>query len=128
MRERPLKWLNRRVAAAGPYLVLCQSEAEFKRAVRHLKVDAHDGWVRSAQADASTHFYRTGGNFACVVCIRNTAKRKPVEIYGLLVHEAVHVWQEYTEFYGEASPGREQEAYAIQAIAQELINDYARKR
>jgi hypothetical protein len=50
-----------------------------------------------------------------------------VEIAGILVHEAVHIWQEYCDFYGEDKPGREQEAYAIQFIAHELMTEFARK-
>ncbi len=62
-----------------------------------------------------------------MVCLRETEGRKPVEVAGLLVHEAVHVWQAYADHIGEAQPGREQEAYAIQCIAQELMAEFARR-
>ena len=61
------------------------------------------------------------------MCIAVTGNRLPVEVAGLLVHEAVHVWQEYADRIGETHPGREQEAYAIQAISQELMTEYARR-
>jgi hypothetical protein len=64
---------------------------------------------------------------ACVVALRVTDGRTAIEIAGLLVHEAVHVWQHYAESIGERNPGAEQEAYAIQAIAQELMAEYARR-
>lgn len=51
-----------------------------------------------------------------------------VELYGLLVHEAVHIWQQYCDFYGETTPGREQEAYAVQAVFQELAFELDRRR
>jgi hypothetical protein len=39
----------------------------------------------------------------------------------------VHVWQQHCEDIGERNPGSEQEAYAVQAIAQELMAEYGRR-
>jgi hypothetical protein len=33
----------------------------------------------------------------------------------------------YCDFYGEKAPGREQEAYAVQSIAHELMAEFARR-
>lgn len=52
----------------------------------------------------------------CIVCMDGYQEHSPVEIAGLLVHEAVHVWQRYCESMGEESPGAEQEAYGIQPL------------
>jgi len=122
------KWLDRRIAAPGPYLTLCLSETEYEAAMAHLKCKHYGPWISTPQASATTHhLHNADGNLCSVVCLGNREGRNAIEIAGLLVHEAVHVWQEYADFYGEKTPGREQEAYAIQAIAQELMAEFARR-
>ena len=46
------------------------------------------------------------------------------ETCGLIVHEAVHVWQAICEAMGEEQPSTEFEAYSLQAITQCLLEDY----
>lgn len=95
--------------------------------MRHCRVDGHGEWVRNS-AHATTHIFRNDkGGLVCVVCLGDTSGRSAVEIAGLLVHEAVHCWQAYAAAIGENEPGDEQEAYAVQAIAQELMAEYARR-
>ena len=119
------KWLDRRIASPGPYLTLCLSEAEYKAAMKHCRV-APGAWINPG-ADATSHHLVSENKRVCVVCLGNMGGRSAIEVAGLLVHEAVHVWQEYADSIGESTPGREQEAYAIQAIAQELMAEYARR-
>jgi hypothetical protein len=122
------RWLDRRIAAPGPYLTLCLSEAEYEAAMRDLKCKHYGAWISTPQASATTHHLSNhDGNLCAVVCMNDYAGRNPVEVAGLLVHEAVHVWQEYCDWYGEKTPGREQEAYAVQTIAQELMAEFARR-
>lgn len=126
--KRAFKWLDRRIAHPGPYLALVLDQAEFDSVLRSLKVPGDFPYVSTPQADATTHHLTTGnGGWTVVVGLRDTATRTPIEVAGLLVHEAVHVWQEYCARLGEHTPGREQEAYAVQAIAQELMAEYARR-
>lgn len=102
-------------------------DAAFAKACAHLKV-TKAAFVRTAQADASTHYFVSdAGKLTVVVCLKGWEGRNPIEVAGLLVHEAVHVWQEYASDIGESSPGAEQEAYAVQAVAQELMADFARQ-
>lgn len=44
-----------------------------------------------------------------------------LQVHGLLLHEAVHIWQELKLRMGEYDPSIEFEAYSIQAIAQDLF-------
>ncbi len=123
-----MNWLDRRIAAPGPYLCLCLSENEYKKAMKELRVESPPPWIKNEQADATAHHLLTSNKgLACVVCLGSWEGRNPVEIAGLLVHEAVHAWQEYCDYYGESSPGREQEAYAIQSVAQELMAEFANR-
>lgn len=119
------RWLDRRIARPGPHLALCLSEAEFKAACAHLKA-APPRWV-NAGANATMHTFELDGKTSCVVCIDGTDEWNAIEVAGLLIHEAVHVWQQYCEDIAERNPGIEQEAYGIQAIAQELLAEYARR-
>lgn len=120
-------WLDRRIAHPGPYLTLCLSEEEFHAAMQHVHADDQLArWVQGGHA--RTHF-ADADNFGlvCVVCLSDFEGRDPIEVAGLLVHEAAHVWQRYARSIGENDPGDEQEAYAVQAISQELLAEFARR-
>lgn len=120
-------WLDRRISAHGPYLCLCLSDAEYKAALKNLDVGAVDDWIKTPHANATTHHIASPKGLSCIVCMSGWENRDPVEIAGLLVHEAVHVWQEWCNHYGERTPGLEQEAYGIQSISQELMEEFSRR-
>ena len=122
-----MKWLDRRISAPGPYLCLCLSEEDYLKAMRKMKVKSVDDWIKTPQADATVHLTSCAGDLAAVVCVRPKEHSTLVQVAGLLIHEAVHIWQEWCDFYGEHAPGKEQEAYAIQGISQTLIEDYQRQ-
>lgn len=121
----PARWLDRRIGREGPYLTLCLSKAEFTSVTRKLDVPASN-WL-NPHADATMHTFYGPKGLCCVVCLGPTDGRNGVEIAGMLIHEAVHVWQQWCEDVGEDQPGSEQEAYAIQALSQELLAEYARR-
>ena len=121
-----VRWLDRRIAAPGPFLALCLSEAQFKAAIKHMRLSVSVPFMNTPHSHATAHFFDAPGGLTAVVCLRDFEGRDPVEVAGILVHEAVHVWQEYADHIGEKEPGREQEAYAVQSIAQELMAEFAR--
>lgn len=123
-----IRWLDRRIACPGPYLTLVLNQEEFNAALRHCKIPIGQPYLSSARADATSHHLTNGSKaLVTIVALGDMTGRSSVEIAGLLVHEAAHIWQEYCESIGETRPGREQEAYAIQAIAQELMMEYSRR-
>lgn len=121
------KWLDSRTAMPGPYLTLVRNEDDFKKAMKHCKVTQHGPWIQNHWADATVHHLEhPDGNRCAVVALRESG-RSPIEVAGILVHEAVHISQDYFSHMGESTPATEQQAYAIQAIAQELMAEYARQ-
>lgn len=69
----------------------------------------------SAQVD----YYDDGRE--CIVQLGETEGKSLITIYGLLLHEAVHIWQRTKLLMGEREPSVEFEAYSIQRIAQDLF-------
>lgn len=121
-----MKWLDRRIAAPGPGMALCMSEKKYRKAMKHCGIAHPPPWLNDG-ADATMHqLTKPSGDVICVVCLRPT-DRSTVEVAGLLIHEAVHVWQEYCLRIGEKYPASEQMAYGIQSIAQELMAEYERQ-
>lgn len=123
-----LRWLDRRISAPGPFLALCLTEEHFLQACKHMRVKSPPDFMSSTHANATMHTFSGERGVTCVVCMGDCANRDPVEIVGLLTHEAVHVWQEYCAAIGEKQPAVEQEAYAVQSITQSLVDEYDRQR
>ena len=73
-------------------------------------------------AGAQVDYYDGGKH--CIVQLGDCSERTLIEVHGLLLHEAVHIWQELKEKMGEESPSVEFEAYSIQALAQDLFDLY----
>lgn len=49
-------------------------------------------------------------------------------VVSTLVHESVHVWQEFKSIIGEDNPSREFEAYSIEGIFTELMRQYGESK
>lgn len=114
-------WLPRSLVT-GPYVALCTTPAQFAAALKKLKCKEPVAFPSSGGLMEA--FEGASGGLSCVVCIAGGKKRDPVQVVGLLVHEAVHVWQAFCDHIGETAPSAEFEAYSIQAIAMRLIEAY----
>lgn len=127
MKKRSFKWLNRRVAKLGPYLTLCLSQEELSCVLRGMTKEYVEFPLSGALCTVLYH-QKTDEICAVVSVSKQSQERcNAIEMAGLLIHEAVHVWQAYAKDMGEERPGNEQEAYAIQGISQELLDEYARR-
>jgi len=120
------RWLGRDVGMPAPRMTLCLSEREYFKALQDLGCShIKDAWL-GPNANASTHTLTKGGHVATIVCLQDD-NRNPISTCAVLVHEAVHVWQAYTESIGEDKPSSEFEAYGIQSISERLMIEYARR-
>ena len=72
----------------------------------------------SAQVTFGTN--KQGKNEA-VVQLSNVQFKSRIAIFGLLLHEAVHIYQELKRLMAENHVSAEFEAYSIQRIAQDLF-------
>ena len=124
-RKKP-QWLGTSLID-GPYLTLALDARAYKKAMKHLGIakEARTAWVPPG-SDATTHLAsHPKHGLSCVVCLRRSPDVDDIQIYALLVHEAVHVFQLWCQNHGERSPSEEFQAYSIQTIAQRLMQSYA---
>lgn len=127
MASRSLTWCARDAFLLPLCYTACFSEKAFQREMRRLRVpaNAQPPFVM-ASANASTHFFeKSDGSVAAIVCMDTGTDAEPIQVACLLVHEAVHIWQEAMRLIGEDKPSAEFEAYTIQTISQELMYLYA---
>lgn len=61
-----------------------------------------------------------------VVCMFNHDADADFRV-GVLVHESVHVWQDFRDHIGESNPSAEFEAYTIQEIFLNILSEYSRQ-
>jgi len=125
-----VNWLDTSLIISPVYYCLCKNKKSFKAALKHLNIKKKDypDFLLNKCADATVHYFENGTKTTAVVCLGNTSNRTPCEIIGLLIHEAVHIWQEIKYRIGELNPSKEFEAYSIQCIAQRLIEEYSNER
>ena len=118
-------WLSREVAAQGPHLVLCLSPKELADACADVGAPPQD-WPQSNATTITID--QPGQDPVCIVVLTiGQDEYTGVEIAGILIHEAVHVWQEYLRSIGENEPSSEMEAYGIQNISYTLMQEFSRR-
>lgn len=99
-------------------MYLCTSERDFE-AVQKAEGFVDDDGFLSGGALGSTALYSLGGRAVSIVCVRVSD-----DAVSVLVHESVHVWQNYVMAIGEKEPSREFEAYSIECIFSTLYAEY----
>jgi hypothetical protein len=127
MSKKPDLWLERKMFYGG-YLAFVTSQEEFELALKEIEcTDCQDTFVPNGWPACTHTFANVNGSIACVVGfdMERAAKEDPIDVAALLVHEAVHVWQENEKAAGKLGCfGEEGEAYSIQNISTRLMAAY----
>lgn len=124
-----MRYLDNCLLTGWVRYALCLDKDEYAREMRRLNVESPTPFLIEDKP-ATTHFLHEKGNhneLVAIVCIGDVSRMDAISIATLLVHEAVHIWQEEADLMGEESPGREIEAYAVQRISQNLMRAYVEK-
>lgn len=104
-KKSKLEWCDRTLIRNPYYFALTLNEKDFQRELKRLKLPRKDWppFLKTAQANATLHYFSHIDNKVCgIVCLGNTKGRTLIEIHGLLVHEAVHLWQAIIDHLGDA--------------------------
>lgn len=119
-----MRWLDRGLMFSPIYYGLCLDDKSFQKELKRLKINEPVRFIKNDHSDATVHFFETDNKVSAIVCLGKTKGKTSMQINALLLHEAVHIWQEIRLSIGEKSPSSEFEAYSIQAIAQNLMYAY----
>jgi hypothetical protein len=110
------------------YTLAC-SKKEYQKVLQGI---GYEDWRKEAftpnETTACVHtFTSDSGQTIKIVCIDHQATKDwPIEeAYAVLVHEAVHIWQDTRVQLNEAQPSSEFEAYSLQNICAELFYLYS---
>lgn len=104
----------------------CPSRKAWKRQMKRMGLKGEP----YPETDGRCTTFDRKGKTVVLITLRDGAEneRPASEILGVLIHEAVHVWQEVRACIGEHEPSKEFEAYSVQAISQSLIEAFEKTR
>jgi hypothetical protein len=128
MSRKPILWLDRALFVSPYYYRLCLTEKDYHKELKRLKLPKKDwdDFLKTDHCGATIHlFIEPKGGRCAVVCLHVDKKHTIEQVHAMLVHEAVHLWQEIRDYIGEGRPSTEFEAYAIQSLSQRLMESYA---
>lgn len=119
-------WRTRGLIHTPFCYTLCATEDSFAEVLNYLELpeEARPPFVTPGR-DGTCHWFNHGETSVAVVCIRVREGVTSIQVAGLIVHEAVHLWQEARQDLNERAPSSEFEAYSVQWLAQSLLEQYA---
>lgn len=103
---------------------LFTSKKQYRKFCKKNEMEAQE---ESFGFDACVASYEKDGHVFCAVIAVNYKRFDRNGLCGLLVHEGAHVWQEFRESIRESAPSSEFEAYTLQEIFLNLINEFDRQ-
>lgn len=126
MLKKPKTLWHERSLIDGPYVTLVFTPKQFHQALKNSGIPKADrgDWMGSEHANATVTTFTHEGKLICVVALRVEPGVEKLFVQGVLIHEAVHIWQNFRRHIGEEAPSDEFEAYSIQSISQRLLDAY----
>lgn len=117
-----MKYCDRALVVSPVYYTLITSEKAYYKELERIQLPKDDfhKWINE-KADATTHFFAKGDKRIALVAIKFNKNYDDVQVYSLLTHEAIHLWQYIKSELSESNPSSEFEAYSVQAIVQQLL-------
>lgn len=128
-----MNWANDKIFTNPIRFCLATNEKEYRWALKSANISGAEPFgTWGGRANAEVRWYGPGNEgdmkttTTAIVCVdlKSLAKNSGTEVAGILVHEAVHIWQRICIVLGEKRPSDEFEAYSIQTIAQNLMCQY----
>jgi hypothetical protein len=124
------KWLDR-AGFFGTQLTLCTTEAMFRAEYKRLTGAAGLSIEWCPTGGASRHvLVQVGRRLPCQIITIDAAHEHmedSILVAAMLAHEVVHVKQETMRVIGETSPSDEFEAYFVQNMLYNVLEEYARQ-
>lgn len=121
------RWLQRSIVVSPVFYTICSSERIMRAELKRLKVKDQFSHVSDGY-DGTTHTLKfDNGKTCCIVCLYNWREATAESVYALIVHEAMHVWQKIRREMNEDMPSDEFEAYSVQTIVQQLMEEFNRQ-
>lgn len=121
-----VQWCDRHLFLGPIYYTICTDEKKFQAQLKHMNIGEFLEPTQGCDF-ARTHFlYNSLGDEVAIVCLF-PGEHSLEASYGLIAHEAIHIWQHTLENIGEENPGKEMEAYCVQTIFVELVHEFNRQ-
>ena len=115
-----VNWCDRTMFR-GPYYCLVTTPKLFAKELKRLGIKDSRNYTASPSSDATCFEFEHHGKTSFIVTLKNWEGADPIEVAGLIVHEATHIKQHVMRIIGEKNPSAEFEAYMMQNIAANLM-------
>lgn len=101
-------------------ICLCTSKRQFRKSLKkeQARMITDEPWL-SGPGLAKLWYFEDSK--AAIVCIDLKNTKDLNVAFGLLVHEAMHIWREIKIILGEDEPSEEFEAYSMQMLSLHLF-------
>ena len=121
-------WADRGIVYSPIKYGLFITEDSYRKQLKEIEYDSwnEEEFIPKGFWAVVNTFEEKNGTQACFVCLdyERCKTIKPHQVYALIVHEAVHIWQRIKKSLNEKSPSKEFEAYSMQNICEELFYLY----